>query len=181
MVKKPRKKKFHWSIDKKTQAVIAYLTLGKMPLVEAATGIPAGTVHQWKQQEWWGEMVNQIRREDNVITDSRLSKILDKTMSVIEDRLENGDWMYDPKSGKMVRKPVGMRDAVTVAESGWNRRDIIRSISGEKQASASGIEDQLKKVAEAFEKFAKSQQTAGAENESTTTGSGEQPTPQTAG
>jgi hypothetical protein len=48
-------------------------------------------------------------------------------------------------------------------------------------AHLGALEVEHKKVAEAFEKFAKSQQTAGAENESTTTGSGEQPTPQAAG
>jgi len=150
MTKAPRKKTKHWSTEKKIQVVMAYLVLGKMPMVEAATGVPAGTIHQWKRQEWWDELVRQVRTEENIQLDARLGKILTKTLDIVEDRLEHGDWMYDPKEGKVTRIPVKLRDAAAVSDTAWNRRDAVRSMLGEKEAKQTGVKEALAEIAAGF-------------------------------
>jgi len=150
MTKQPRKKTKHWSTEKKIQVVMAYLVLGKMPMVEAATGVPAGTIHQWKRQEWWDELVRQVRVEENIQLDARLSKILSKTLDIVEDRLDNGDWMYDPKEGNITRIPVKLRDAAAVSDTAWNRRDAVRNMLGEKEAKQTGVKEALQEIAAGF-------------------------------
>lgn len=101
-----------WHSDaKRIQAVTTYLILGKSPLVEAAIGVPAGTIRRWKQEPWWADLVSQIQTEDDQELDAKLRHRVDKALDVVADRLDNGDFMFDPKSGEFRRRPVSLKDA----------------------------------------------------------------------
>ena len=138
----------------KIQVVTAFLTLGKVPLVEALTGVPRSTIKLWKTQPWWGEMVKEIQSEENQEVDSRLSKIINKTMDVIDDRLENGEWILDSRQGKAIRVPVKLKDASSTARDLFKQRDAIRNapVAREKEEAQA---DRLLKLAEQFAEFAK--------------------------
>ena len=42
--------------------------------------------------------------------DAKTSKIVDKALDQIMDRLENGDHIYDQKTGRIRRAPVKLRE-----------------------------------------------------------------------
>jgi hypothetical protein len=104
-----------YSDAQKLDAIKLYLMSGNMSAVAVATKIPLITLQTWKKTQWWMTMVNELRNEGNIVLSERMRKVVEKSWGVVEDRLENGDWIYDQKSGKLVRKPVSLKDASKVA------------------------------------------------------------------
>jgi hypothetical protein len=123
-----------------------------MPKVTAATGIPTQTLHNWKQQQWWRDLEAEMRASDDIALSGRLKKIVEKTLDVVEDRLEHGDFYYDQKTGQLMRKPVAIRDAhviskdlITQSRVLDNKPTAIREVKAE---------DTLQLLAEKFAEFA---------------------------
>lgn len=139
-----------WSEKKKIEAVTTYLALGKLPFVTQVTGVPHETLRHWKKQEWWKDLASQIRTEDNQELDSRLTKVVDKSLEVVVDRLENGEFFMD-KTGKVHRVPVKLKDATKVTADLLDRRSLLRKEPtkqlAEKQES---INERLLGLAEQF-------------------------------
>ena len=117
----------HWSDSQKIEAVQTFLMLGSIKLVHATVKIPEQTLFAWKRSEWWGELVKELQVQDNIILSNKLKKIVDKSHENVLDRLENGDFIYDQKAGKLIRKPVGIREAHKVALDFTNQRMDIKT------------------------------------------------------
>ena len=84
-----------------------------------------------------------------------MKKLLDASLSVVEDRLINGDYQFDQKTGQVVRKPVNMKDAHKVAMDMQERQEMLDKALVEKEdTSDSGIESRLLKLAEQFAEMA---------------------------
>lgn len=144
----------NWSDAKKIETVTTYLALGKAPMVEAVTGVPRQTIRIWKMQPWWKELEEEIRREETLELDSRLGKIVNKSLDVVMDRLENGDYVFNSKTGKVARVPVKMRDATTATNTLLDKRQLLRKNPIEKAQHQQQFEDRLLKLAEQFAEFA---------------------------
>lgn len=143
-----------WSDNKRIEVVTTYLALGKIPLVAACTKVPEGTIRQWRTQPWWKELELSITTESDQELDSKLAKRIDRALDVVADRLENGDFMYDPKTGEFLRKPVSMKDTNKVMVDLMDKRMLIRKQPKEVQ-SQEAVGEILKNLAKEFEKMAK--------------------------
>jgi len=151
-VKHQRKHK--WSNEARIQAVTHYLVLGNMALVSAVTKIPHQLLRNWKTQPWWNEYAAQIRAAENVQVDSKLTKIVDKSLDAVMDRLEKGDFVYNQKTGAIVRKPVNMKDAAKVTADMLTKRELLRGNATErKETTQVSVQDQLKALALEFAKW----------------------------
>lgn len=137
------------SEGKRIEVVTSYLILGNAVMVEGITGVPVGTIRRWKQEPWWDDLVLQIQTEDNQELDAKISKRLNKALDVVQDRLEAGDFMYDPKSGEFVRRPVNMKDTWKVAKEMVDVRTMLRK-QPKDQKSQEAIGDILKNLAQEF-------------------------------
>lgn len=149
----PKKPKSPWTDQTKVMVVTQYLALGKAPLVEALTGVPRQTIRLWKTQPWWGELVAEIQSEESQERDIKLDKIVNKSLELINDRLENGDVIWDSKLGEACRVPVKLRDISRVTVDMIQKQQEIRDKpyirNGEEQNT-----DRLLKLAEQFAQFA---------------------------
>lgn len=143
----------HWSDSQKIEAVQTFLMLGSIKLVHATLKIPEQTLFAWKRSEWWGELVKELQVQDNIILSNKLKKIVDKSHEIVLDRLENGDFIYDQKAGKLIRKPVGIREAHKVALDFTNQRMDIKTTE-QVQVAEENIMSKLEKLAKSFEEFA---------------------------
>ena len=139
---------------KKWEVVTAYLALGNMTAVSIATGISANTIRTWKTQDWWRELEGIIKEEEGTEQSVKLRGIVDKTLNIIADRLENGDFQYDPKTGGLIRRPVLLRDAGKVGMDVWVRKEALDVLKIQKLKQPS-IEESLKRIADEFAKLAK--------------------------
>jgi transposase-like protein len=144
-----------WSDKQKIEAVQSYLLLGNLAMTARMLGIPEITLRVWKTKEWWKDTVTELKSQEKVEMSNRLRKIVDASLAVVEDRLVNGDYQFDQKSGTVVRKPVAMKDAHKVATDMQDRRELIdKAVSGEKDTSTEGIETKLLALANKFAEFA---------------------------
>lgn len=147
-----------WSDEKRVEAATADAMGLSASMIQAATGIAAGTIKKWRQEEWYQELIAEIRDQEDREIDGKLTKLVNTSLKVIEDRLEGGDYMWNSKENKFIRKPVYMKEANKVASELIQRRNLLRgkptSISSKEQ-----ISDKLASLADRFEQFARKPRT----------------------
>lgn len=153
----PHAKNATWSVEKKIEAVTTHLALGNLRQVAAVTGVSHGMIKQWRIQPWWKELEAEIVASRRVAAATKLSKIVDKSLDVIDDRLDNGDFVYNSKSGEIHRKPVTLRDATTAANALMQRAAIIEKLNRDEQVveATQSIQEQLVSLAAEFAKMNK--------------------------
>jgi hypothetical protein len=115
-----------WPEAKKIEAVTAAMSTGSLPIAASIVKVPVDTIRHWKKQPWWKELEQQIHDEDNQELDSKYTRIIRKTLDVVEDRIENGNFQFDPKTGRVIRIPVNLRDTHRVMSDLVNQRRVIR-------------------------------------------------------
>lgn len=123
---------------------------GNGALTIATLKIPEQTFYLWKRSEWWHELENEIKQEERIELSAKLKKIMNSSYDVVADRLENGDWFFNQKTGALERKPVAFKDAAKVAADTAlirTKLDVATSFT----VAADQIEDKLAKLAKAFE------------------------------
>jgi hypothetical protein len=143
----------NWSDRQKIEAVTTYLILGSIPMVANTLKIPEHTLWRWKKSDWWNNCVKEIKQEENIILSTKIKNVIEKSWAVVSDRLEHGDFIYDQKAQKLVRKPVSLRDANKVAVDSATVRAKLQ-MTENFTVAADQIEDKLGKLAKAFQDLA---------------------------
>ena len=131
------------------EAINSYLLLGNLALTGRLLNIPEITLRVWKATTWWKDAVAEVKASEKVELSAKIKKLVEASMTVVEDRLVNGDFQFDQKSGTMVRKPVNMKDAHKVSIDLQNRQDILEKTDVVVQTEEH-VEDKLLKLAEKF-------------------------------
>ncbi len=129
------------------------MSSGSLPIASATTGVPLETIRTWRRMPWWKEIEQQIKDEDNQELDAKFSKIIRKTLDTLEDRIDNGNFQLDPKTGRVLRIPVNLRDTHRVMSDLVDKRKVIRN-EPITTNSAEGVNDRLVKLASQFAEFA---------------------------
>jgi hypothetical protein len=142
-----------WPESKKIEAVTAAMSTGSLPIAASIVKVPLETIRHWKKQPWWKELEQQIHDEDNQELDSKYTRIIRKTLDVVEDRIENGNFQFDPKTGRVIRIPVNLRDTHRVMADLVTQRRVIRN-EPVAQAASETVNDKLVKLAETFAQMA---------------------------
>jgi hypothetical protein len=131
------------------ETIAAYIALGNSKLVESVTGVPMGTVRQWKTQDWWRELEYQLREEGNLELDAKLKRIVNKSLDGVLDRLENGDFFYNVKTGNIDRMPAKLRDVAKVAADAVDKSVLLQKFT-RKVEEVPKLDDHLRKLAQEF-------------------------------
>jgi hypothetical protein len=125
-----------------------------MKMVSAVTGVDHQLIRQWKGQPWWRELEAEIRQTQNIEMDTKLSKIVDKSLDAVLDRVENGDFIYDQKSGQIKRRPAALRDIHRVSVDMLDKRELLRGGASERKENTQiSVVEQLKILAAEFAKW----------------------------
>ena len=141
-------------MEKRIEVVSQYLVLGNMKMVAAITGVRYDLIRTWKGQPWWKELEAEIRSTQNIEMDTKLTKIVDKSLDAVLDRVENGDYIYDQKSGEIRRKPAALRDVHRVSVDMLSKRELIRGgADARKETTQISVQEQLKMLAQEFAKW----------------------------
>ena len=138
-----------WSDKQKIEAVQSYLLLGNLALTSRILSIPEITLRVWKTSEWWKNAVEDIKTQETVQMSARLKKIVDASLVAVEDRLLNGDYVYDNKTQQMIRKQVNMRDAHKVAVDLMDKSAVLDKVNGPVEQQQTD-DQRLMKLAEKF-------------------------------
>ena len=142
-----------WSDSQKIEAVQTYLLLGSVKQTSFALKIPEPTLIQWRTKDWWKDLEKEVKAEESITLSNKLKTLVDKSLNLVGDRLDKGDFIYDQKTGKLKRKPVALRDIHRVAVDMVAVRDRINHHETQTIAQDS-IADKLAKLAAEFAKVA---------------------------
>lgn len=141
-----------WSEKKKLEALTYFVANGSLAETSRHCQVPYPTLMKWKQSDWWKDKVHEIQTEDYDRLDAKLTKALDKALEQVMDRLQNGDHIYDPRTGKLRQVPVKLRDANIAFNGLMDKRQLIRKQPTkivEQQTTAA----QLQNLADQFAAF----------------------------
>ena len=150
----------YFNLEQKTDACALYCVYGDVDQVSELTGIDPKFIRQWKDEPWWTEIQKKVFVEQNEKLASRISGVLDKSLEHLVDRLDNGDYLWDVRKSKLVRKPVDTKVLSNLFNNLVTRRQLIR---GEPTSISTqvGVDDRLKLLAKQFEKFANAKEIEG--------------------
>lgn len=143
----------HWSEKKQLEVVTTYLAIGNLAEVGRLLNVPLPTLKKWKQQPWWKELVDSIQSGENQKADNKMSKIIDRALDLIVDRLEKGDCQFDQKTGKLVKIPLRARDLERIASGLYDKRSMIRKEPTAIKAEELNQAERLMQLAKDFAKL----------------------------
>ena len=115
-----------WSEKKKNEALAFYVANGSLAETSRAVQVPLPTLNKWKASDWWKDRVRDIQNEEYDKLDVKLSKALDKALDQVMDRIENGDHIYDPRTGQLRQIPAKLRDVNHAFNSIMTNRQLVR-------------------------------------------------------
>lgn len=140
-----------WADWKKVEVVKAFLITGSVADASRVCGVPYDTVRHWRMTDWWQEIEDNLRSEDNMVLSAGLKKRIDKAMALADDRMDNGDFFFN-KEGEVVRKPVGLRDVNKTLEVYIKAKSDVDQAPKQAQ-TMQGVQDALAKISEQFSKL----------------------------
>ena len=116
----------NWSEKKKNEALAFYVANGSIVETSKAVQVPVSTLNKWKASDWWKDRIRDIQNEEYDKLDVKLSKALDKALDQVMNRIENGDHIYDPRTGAIRQIPAKLRDVNNAFNSIMTNRQLIR-------------------------------------------------------
>ena len=116
----------NWSEKKKNEALAFFVANGSITETSRAVQVPVSTLNKWKASDWWKDRIRDIQNEEYDKLDVKLSKALDKALDQVMNRIENGDHIYDPRTGAIRQIPAKLRDVNNAFNSIMTNRQLIR-------------------------------------------------------
>lgn len=147
---------YSWS--DKTKVVQHYMLNGNLKLASEVFNISYDTLSSWKKSEWWGQLVEELRASAKAKRGTKLSSIIDTSLELIQDRLENGDWIYDNKTGKPVRRPVSLRDVTQVTNNLIEKQLKMEEMADRLDTNKNTVQETLAILAKEFQKLNRNKQ-----------------------
>ena len=136
----------------KLTALKTWCATGSVVLAAEESGIQYAYLRSLTQTQWWKESSKEIRQEEDDVLDSTLSGLINDGVGIVKDRLKNGDWMWNSKENKFVRKALKATDALKVATTLLDQRNVMRG-KPTRITENVNVSDRLNKLAMEFEKF----------------------------
>lgn len=165
MSRRGHKFRGHWPEAKKIELVKTYILLGDLRFSAATLGIPEVTARVWKTTEWWRQTELECRRTTKLQLSTKLSDIINKSLQVLNERLDNGDHVYDQKTRSFIRKPVSAEHANKITAQLIDRTLMLEKTMEVEQIDKAGLEARLTKLKEEMINFAKKSVLAKSVNE----------------
>jgi len=151
----PNAKRKWFSEEDRIRVATVYAATGSAVKTSEITGIKAGTIRQWRMQEWWPQVIERIQSETDDELDVEFTKVVKKSLSEINERIDNGDWFFDQKEGKLERVPIKGKDLGVLVSIAMEKRDLIRR-KGKNAIEQASTRELLQGIATEVRKFTES-------------------------
>lgn len=138
----------------KVLALHAYALSGSWIVAAKESGINYASLRNMGQLQWFKDSVAEIRREEDDILDGDMSEIIKEGVNQLKDRVKNGDWMWNSKENKFIRKTLNAGTLHKITTGFMDQRNVARGKPTSISQSVS-VNDRLQKLATEFENFQK--------------------------
>jgi hypothetical protein len=142
----------HWADKIKMRAVELVMQGLTSREVSLELKVPMSTITIWRGEKWFKETIKEIQEDDGYKLDHKLTALMHGSLDAMQDRLVNGDFVRDDKTGKIVRVPVKIRDANNAFNTMMDKRQLLRKQPTKITDNAS-VNQQLHLLANEFKKF----------------------------
>lgn len=142
-----------WDKKKQLAAVTTYLATGSIAETSRIINVPYRTVQEWTYTDWWKDLIKEIQSGEAQRTDNKMSKVIEKTLDMLIDRIEEGDYQYDQKTGRLVKLPLKARDLEKITSGLFDKRQLIRKQPTNIKVDDLNQAERLLKLADQFAKF----------------------------
>lgn len=143
------------SDSNKIEVIKTYVALGgNLALTAAATKVPIRTLESWKVQSWWKTIVAELKKADKLELSAKTKTIIEKSLELMNDRLDRGDIFYNPKTGEIQRKPVAIKELHHIAKDMMDRKHILDKAFETSDQIETPTGDKLAALAERFAQLA---------------------------
>ena len=142
-----------WDKKKQMAACTTYLATGSIAETSRIINVPYRTVQEWTYSDWWKQLMTEIQSGENQKTDNKMSRVIEKTLDMLVRRIEEGDYQYDQKTGRLVKIPLKARDLERITSGLFDKRQLIRKQPTNIKQDDLNQADRLLKLAEQFAKF----------------------------
>ena len=116
--------------------------------------VPKGTLDKWKTSDWWKDLIEEIQSGEGQKQDNKMSKVIDKALDTLMERIDDGDFQYDQRTGRLVKVPLKARDLERVTSGLFDKRQLIRKKPTNIKVDDLNQAGRLLKLAEQFASFA---------------------------
>lgn len=133
-----------WEGEKSLElkALHMYSQSGSLAAVARSLSVPLYELQKLSRTDWWKQELAAIQREEAAVQNVKMSRILDKTLVEIEDRLENGDQVLH--QGRLVRTKVSSGNLAKLANVIFDKRQLLQGLP----TQIDGTNDKLQMLAD---------------------------------
>ena len=108
------------------QAFLAdYFETGIIKESSNRTGVPYETAKHWHRSSWFQEDLARMQDAANKAADKRISKLIEKSLAQIDDRIEFGEERLT-KDGEIIRVKAGLAALTIATGTLFDKRQILR-------------------------------------------------------
>jgi hypothetical protein len=144
-------KKIGYSWEKKTDVVKKWLVHGNLRSVSELTGVGYETLCNWRKTDWWNTLETELRFEEEMKLAAKLKRLTEKSLEIIEERLENGQLTV--VKGEPIHLPISISDANKIADNLLTKQIALTKIKKEEIRQNNTMQDTLKVLAKEFAKW----------------------------
>lgn len=105
-------------------ALILFSRYGSLSRVAREIGCDISRLMELVRTDWWHSELQQLRREEQMLANVQLSRIVNKTLNQIEDRLDNGQIKLDAL-GREVNVPLSANELVRIFDTVFDKRQLL--------------------------------------------------------
>ena len=125
-INRPAKASSGWySEDQKLAAFALYMSLGNMAEVGEQLKINIKTLYKWKYSPWWKEQIRELEQGNKIKLGTKVSKLLSKSTLQLEDRLDNGNLVWNPTKRELERRPLTSKEIVEIFRSSVQAQEMV--------------------------------------------------------
>ena len=120
-----------YSDEQRTQAAIHYAVTGSLVKTEEATGIPDSTIGTWKKQDWWEELVGNVREKKGEEHRAMYSQIVDKAQRITLEKLPHASAAQANLIACQATDKVKLHDGMPTAITGKaeSKEDLLKKFA----------------------------------------------------
>jgi len=108
------------------RAVQLFSQTGNLAQVARELEMTIYELQKLTRTSWWMEELALLRREEMALTNVTLTRLLDKTLVALEDRLDNGDAVLTLQGKEMV--PLDAKTLIRIADVVFDKRQLVRNL-----------------------------------------------------
>lgn len=144
--------------EKMIEAATIYAATGSLEKTAELTKVPEKILSKWRRQPDFQALLREVWEENNEKIDARLTRIIEKSLDALLDRLDNGDF-HVTRDGKLVRKPISAKELSLVQAINVDKRQLLRGLPTSRSEGQGSPQEKLvqrlEKLASTFEDLAK--------------------------